>query len=279
LICFTFSQSHTDNVRIRIHNPLPFNELSLKIPVFSFSNILSYSRELIFVDLKGFKDQGELIHFNKCRFAEQSVELTNMHRSNLSYVETNPSAFKFVNVIWDKYSLTERRFMFLEVSKDPSDEKPKDDKDYNKLKEKYAYLKKQALDQGDHQLASDFNFWFLYYSRKLIKDPVTWLVNRIYGVTCGYGLSVLRPLSCMVLLFFVFAFFYKRIGLPNKTAQLLSFQSSTFGLNPYELIKDKHEICHDFPVLLILLLYFVQKIFQVFFLVEAGLAIRNKVKK
>ncbi len=183
------------------------------------------------------------------------------------------------------------------------------------LKEKYAFLKSECEKNGDKQTAIHFHFCQLYWHGREKKD----LWNKMYLFTCAYGLSWQRPLVLWLYLLLFFFASYSLILLDKNNllnllissstncyckliafccylntevlssilkqsdalerAFLLSLSSSTAGFDPTKILSIDSEEKIDGGTVWIYVLFWFQKVIQLFLLFEVGAAIRNKVKR
>ncbi len=154
-------------------------------------------------------------------------------------------------------------------------------------------MKISAENSGDEQLAAEFHFWQLYYD--FIDRPT--IGNWVYYHLSRYGLCWKRPLAWWIFLFLFFTIVYGIIifyfseketlknleDIIDKLLKLSLIASINIFSNPLDILKDLNittlKISWSWQIFLIIFIFFFQKILQTFLIVQAGLAIRNQVKK
>jgi hypothetical protein len=137
-------------------------------------------------------------------------------------------------------------------------------------KNKYIDLRKEAKERGDKHLEDELYYCQMFWELKENKDPFNWL----YQKTCGYGLSVFKPILLYISTFLIFAYIFHWVtSLDNLSLSL----SGSIPLFDY-LSKLPSEKQQNIPFW-IYLLFYIERVLQLLFLFEAGSAIRNRVKK
>ncbi len=145
----------------------------------------------------------------------------------------------------------------------------------------FVRYKKEAKDRGDKRLEDDFLFGELTWER-MKQSPNA--INVMYWLTCGYGKSVAKPLAWMALVGLIASTIYWLLGQVEWYNSLgLAIEASLPMINnPVKTIYPEYKAAFPIDNLkyagLLLAVYF-QKAIQLFLLVEAGMAIRNAVKK
>ncbi len=153
--------------------------------------------------------------------------------------------------------------------------------------EKYIELKKVFAEAEDSHLKGEFHYAQLYWENK-----ARWnLMNQLYYMTCGYGLSPFLPLVFLFLVFLLFALFYNAFlgDLAGYDAFWDSLSLSLSSVNPLgEGLSGFLSAFNDEAGVLELsspnafwvqLLYYLQRAIELFLVFEFGSAVRNRVKQ
>lgn len=141
----------------------------------------------------------------------------------------------------------------------------------------FNHHKHLAKEAGNKRLEDDYLYCQLFWENQRKWNVFNWL----YLAACGYGKSVAQPLMIFVAMIFLFGCIYGLIlsfapvNANELSPSLLAIEASIPSFeNPFEPEAFKSPYAE-----LMLVLVYVQKAVQFFLLVEAGMAIRNAVKK
>jgi hypothetical protein len=241
------------------------------------------------------------IEFKNCSFRPTNVLVEQLHTQRLSVTGGNGLVgFGFSHCLWASIPVPSWLGLGLSFSVSPLDQDLKTpplpaECDAKRLI--YERLKQQAQADGDHQLAGEFYFWQQWYRyyKLPITQPEKWVL-WFYYTTSAFGLSVLRPLLCMLLVFIAGAGLYfvllsclnpkvyssiyqaeplgRVLYLSLKTSVPLLFTNFPNVLKPWPTTWPKLLGCGTF-----LLASGVQTLLQGYLLFQIGAAIRNKVKR
>jgi uncharacterized protein YjbI with pentapeptide repeats len=253
---------------IEVKERMLLQSISKESPKFIFSNNNFESR---------------IIFLNDCDISTIGVEGGNWYGfvfDNCKWIVENNQK------LWDCFlkffkKLASLSVFFAEIPKKLSvsfrkvhDKEPSDDVQKQALKEQYASLKLAAEQSGDKQLASEFNFWQLYFSKKFPS------VNWLYYYLCGYGFSYLLPLFWIIFITSVSYLGYQRFY-DSTASAYLSWGAVSFGFNPFDALKETKVCklgCQSAYLFGIPFLYLLQKGLSYFLWFEMGKAIRHRIK-
>jgi hypothetical protein len=250
--------------------------------------------------------------FNKCHFRPNNVAVEQLDLNQLAVTGGNGiNGFGFTHCLWPakRYPVWPLRLLSgLIINRTPAhnDTKPTQ---YDDQRITYERLKQQAQDQGDQQLASDFYVWQLWFKYQSLgwwvptddnllrpfslRKAVLWF----YCVTSAFGVSIVRPLLCLLILLFLacpldyallLGLAKQRLGLGSWDGYLISkgLQMALSHGNPLEGLNlsgylTEYQLLHLpwWLTILFWLGFMLQNAVVLYLWFQLGAAIRNKVKR
>ncbi|MDI9347396.1 MAG: hypothetical protein QM538_02725 [Methylacidiphilales bacterium] len=156
----------------------------------------------------------------------------------------------------------------------------------NENSERYDYLKRKALEQGDHMEAITFTE---------LEDRASWgtdredpfpVLNILFSVSCNYGRSIIKPIVLLMLEWLLFTLLYLLYAVKDGNLQQSALFSTSnllpFGVAGKSAIENYGKplfgnLSSEWPVQ-IYYLAFAQEVLSLIMLLLVGLAVRNKFK-
>jgi hypothetical protein len=161
--------------------------------------------------------------FNNCTFRPGNVLVSQLDTTLLQVTGGNGlNGFVFEHCHWAEQNASGWLGWGLSFRRAPDDDGllNKSNNELVRRRMTYERLKKEAENQGNSQLASDFYFWQMWYQYHTADNDDSKRVKWFYLVTSGFGLSMLRPLLWFGVVIAVFTAFY---------AALLGFVTGGFN--------------------------------------------------
>ncbi len=237
--------------------------------------------EGISLNIDGFNTKKATIRVDSSNHNCKQINVKNSKIKNILFNKGNYQKFTFDNCTWhihkpwNTWPSTIRGI-------DHESERPQKDqtkKEFaRQLKEKYISLKKAAENSGDKILAAEFSYWELHFAQK----EEFGLVRFLFGVTSGYGHSILLPFVCWVGLVFILPLIYL---FANKNPFIIC-PSDPWTIFTYSLLNgtipslDPSKLSDNLnshQLFWITVTSIIQKAISIYLIYEFGKAIRRKV--